>query len=87
MALTKDEKKKLQEAAAILTRELTEKKEVAIPTFGKFYVTNTKIRDFDGKRRFVKIVRFKPWEGIKKSVNPPRPKSGNGESTFNVFDL
>jgi nucleoid DNA-binding protein len=85
--LTKDEKEILQKAATILKRELAERKEVAIAGFGKFYVTALKTQDFKGNRIFVKAARFKPWEGLKKMVNPARVKSGgNGEST-SLFDF
>ena len=77
--MTGQDKKILQEAATIISRELGYGKEVGIPGFGKFYlspltVPKRGIRLDSDVYNNVRIdtVKFRPWGRLKNLLRNPR---------------
>jgi nucleoid DNA-binding protein len=74
--LSRKERNLLKEATDLIVRELKETGSVGLTGFGKFYVSEVETASgvheagsspYPDKRR--NVVRFRPWEGLKKEVN------------------
>jgi nucleoid DNA-binding protein len=76
--LTKKERTLLRQASDLIAKQLTDQGEVSITGFGKFYVSKVEVArgvhdpGLPAEATGVKVrnvVRFRPWEGLKKQVN------------------
>jgi len=98
--LTRKERGILAEAAAIIVRELTAKREIRIPGFGKFYLSSLQTpvdHPMDEDASFyishvVTLARFKPWKALRDAVknrqsicNPKVPGKHGGFNTKTCY--
>lgn len=70
---TREERKLLKDAGEIIRRELANGQEVHIRGLGWFNVGTTKVNvgipgEGNGKQRIIGIVRFRPFDALKKAV-------------------
>lgn len=81
--MTKHERRTVNDAAQILTKELLDTGEVTVKGFGKFYLTTVFVsgNGFGHRHTHMQsVVKFRPWTALKDKIKEKTLEPIDGES-------